>query len=449
MPDYPFVEIYISCVAKDRNHELLTILSGLESKGVALWHPGKITPGADRSEDRKKHLDQAHIAILLLGQEWLDDQDIQNHEVPEIRRCRESDGIDVIPVVLRPCTIEAQDSEWLRSIQPFPNVGETVQTDYENDGRRTQLFIEIRRVLNKCVDVWLTKLPPRTEATLAALIREAEEFARGGQNRLAHNAYEAALKKCENEPTPKTASLLIRAADCDRKIGEQFAAYHKYTLAFGIAERLGAKPVRSHALNGHGNILREQGHLARAAQCYRDSLSLLPQGSEFIPRVRINLGATLRRIGEFQEAKSEMLLALEEYDRLASLPSTPAAASALIRSRGIACGMLSLCYLYQELDLVKAMSWAREGLDIAIEHDNSRGIGFAKHRVAAVFIAQRLWSEATRLLDESLRTAREVGDTREVFAVLIDQGRCLAASGYPEDAERHLFTGMMHGVRTF
>ena len=78
-------------------------LSPLERNGlISLWDYGNITPGDEREQEIKKHLDEAQIILLLISSSFLASNYCYTVEMQRAIERHERKEARVIPVILRP-----------------------------------------------------------------------------------------------------------------------------------------------------------------------------------------------------------------------------------------------------------------------------------------------------------------------------------------------------------
>jgi len=121
-------KIFISYSHRDEawKNRLVSKLNVLALEGVCdVWDDRKIESGSDWKLEIKKALDEAHIAILIISNNFLTSNFILSEEVPKIFERRRTEGLWVIPVFARPCAWN--NVPWLSGIQGEPRNGKTLQ----------------------------------------------------------------------------------------------------------------------------------------------------------------------------------------------------------------------------------------------------------------------------------------------------------------------------------
>ncbi len=109
---------------KDR---VVTHLKVLEKQGLLhSWNDRDITLGSDWLPKIAEELNKAKVVVLLISADFLTSDFILGTEVPLILSRRQSEGITVIPMIVRPCTIKP--IPWLSKIQWYPQDGKPLST---------------------------------------------------------------------------------------------------------------------------------------------------------------------------------------------------------------------------------------------------------------------------------------------------------------------------------
>jgi hypothetical protein len=126
---------------KDR---LVGHLRDLARKGeIDVWHDRLIEAGADWQTRIQAAIDSADTAILLISADFLNSPFIQQEEVARILQRRAEQGLQVIPVIARPCAWTGV--EWLRDLQARPLDGRPLSSAavHEAESDLAALALEI------------------------------------------------------------------------------------------------------------------------------------------------------------------------------------------------------------------------------------------------------------------------------------------------------------------
>jgi len=122
----PAVFVFASCSHKDEvwRGRLVGHLQNLFKleENLEVWDDRRIDASADWRREIEETLVQARVAVLLVSTDFLISKLIRGNEVPEILRLRQSEGLRVIPVIVRPCSWQAA-IPWLASQQARPKDG--------------------------------------------------------------------------------------------------------------------------------------------------------------------------------------------------------------------------------------------------------------------------------------------------------------------------------------
>lgn len=152
------VKIFVSYSHKDAEYlgdnSLFGFLKGLEKDNVEFWDDRRIRPGELWDAVIKANLQDAHIALVLVSQAFLDSDYCQN---VEIEHCL-ARKTHLFPIILSAC--EWRRHDWLSSRQFLPGGDQTVEEHYTEPGRRKRLFLDIREQLRERVELVRRREPP-------------------------------------------------------------------------------------------------------------------------------------------------------------------------------------------------------------------------------------------------------------------------------------------------
>lgn len=101
--------VFISYSHVDKNHlaQLRKHLNVYErQEQIDTWDDTKIVPGAKWKEEISKSIERARVAILLVSVDFLTSDFIQENELPPLLAAADSEGAQILIVVLRPCAFE-------------------------------------------------------------------------------------------------------------------------------------------------------------------------------------------------------------------------------------------------------------------------------------------------------------------------------------------------------
>jgi len=103
------LKVFISYSRKDiaLKDKLLEQLRVLErSHGVEVWTDADIPPGAKRQEEIERAMGTTDVALLLVSASFLASEFVNKTELPELLKRRASNGLIVIPVIMKECLWE-------------------------------------------------------------------------------------------------------------------------------------------------------------------------------------------------------------------------------------------------------------------------------------------------------------------------------------------------------
>lgn len=120
--------VFISYSSEDEREkdELLTHLRALEREDlITIWHDGLIGAGVDWKPATKQAIAKATIALLLITPNFLASDFIQDEEIPEFLKRRESDEkLVIFPIIAKHCAWK--QLSWLADIQVRPKGGQPI-----------------------------------------------------------------------------------------------------------------------------------------------------------------------------------------------------------------------------------------------------------------------------------------------------------------------------------
>jgi hypothetical protein len=151
------IKVFVSYSHRDTKYlegdSLLGYLKGLEDEQVVFWTDRHIRIGESWDEVIKTQLQNAHIALVLVSQHFLDSKYCKNVEIQGLLAHQSY----LFPIILSPC--EWQRHEWLSSRQFLPSGDRTIEEHYTDPGQLKRLFLEIRKQLRERVEL-LRQAPP-------------------------------------------------------------------------------------------------------------------------------------------------------------------------------------------------------------------------------------------------------------------------------------------------
>src|SRR5579859_3120108 len=272
------IEIFCCYAREDQDlmKSLRKHLMPLQRRGlITIWSDTDIDAGTAWEDEIKKHLDSAHIILLLISPDFMASDYCYSTEMERALERNATGEARVIPIILRPTAWKGAPFD---KLQVLPSNAKPV-----TDRRSWQ---DADEALN---DVTEQITPIVTELLLPIFIDEAEEHLKKGRRADALATYERALKL---EPHyiaalyGKGATLLL----LDR-LEESLAAYNKVIEA--SAENTDTVDARFYY--GKASVLRKLQRYDESLQAYDESIRLNPA-----------------KIRTYKD-KAELLLELERY----------------------------------------------------------------------------------------------------------------------------------------
>lgn len=158
------IEVFFSYSHKDERmrEKLEKHLSALRRENViAGWHDRKIMPGTEWKDQIDKHVETAHIILLLVSADFLNSDYCYDVELKRAIARHDAGEAHVIPIILRPC-------DWLNTpfgkLQALPRDGKPVSDGVTQDHAFNEIARGIRRVVEE-----MSKAPQRGRDSSAEL----------------------------------------------------------------------------------------------------------------------------------------------------------------------------------------------------------------------------------------------------------------------------------------
>ena len=105
--DMPSIFICYSHQDKGWRDRLLKFLEPLNDEEKIVWSDIDIQPGDIWDEKIKDSLSQVTIAMVLVSQDLLNSRYVKNEELPRLLQRREQEGVVIIPIFVRHCTVKS------------------------------------------------------------------------------------------------------------------------------------------------------------------------------------------------------------------------------------------------------------------------------------------------------------------------------------------------------
>ena len=140
------VDIFLAHAEDDEAllQEILTHLAPLRREGTAnLWHRGMVGIGEEKQTRIEEKLNAAQVLLLLVSPPFLDSE----WHILEKASARRSDGVRLVPVILRDCD---WGSTKLGELQALPTDGQAIVGQLNRDAAWKGVVEGLRQVLKEC-----------------------------------------------------------------------------------------------------------------------------------------------------------------------------------------------------------------------------------------------------------------------------------------------------------
>nr|VFJ65544.1 MAG: TIR domain-containing protein [Candidatus Kentron sp. DK] len=126
-------KIFISYSHKDSRWKdmLIAHLKATRSTHIEPWDDTRIELGSNWYEEIQGVIKNSSIAILLISADFLASDFIQTEEVPRLLLRHRSDGLRLLPIIIRPCSWKLID--WLSMLQAKPWEGKPLTSMSEHE----------------------------------------------------------------------------------------------------------------------------------------------------------------------------------------------------------------------------------------------------------------------------------------------------------------------------
>lgn len=158
------LKIFYSYAARDKKlrDALATHLSSLQRQGlIAGWYDGEISPGSERDEELKKHLNLSDIILLLISPDFIASDYCYCQEMMQALERHKRGEAYVIPILLRPTVLHGLPFAFLHFLPPD---GKAVTRSKDKD----DAFTKITEALRQLIHEMSAKLPSEPAPSGAA-----------------------------------------------------------------------------------------------------------------------------------------------------------------------------------------------------------------------------------------------------------------------------------------
>lgn len=146
-PEKRPLRVFISYAHEDEEKfkfktQLIKVLAGMKRHGVIdTWEDSQIRAGDDWYQEIQTAMSQCDLALLLVSFDFIASPFINKEEVPLLLKRRQSEGMRVIPIIIRPCYWEIEPV--LKDLQVLPKYGKPVISFSQDPGGQDKAWKEI------------------------------------------------------------------------------------------------------------------------------------------------------------------------------------------------------------------------------------------------------------------------------------------------------------------
>ena len=150
------IEVFLCYAQEDESavRELMIHLGVLKRQGyLTMWHDREIAPGTEWKHEIDKHLNSAHIILLLVSQYFVNSDYCYLDQMEQAVQRHERGQACVIPIILRPVYYEKTP---FARLQPLPvNRKPILGSGWPN---RDEAFYDVAEGIRKATEKLLRKL---------------------------------------------------------------------------------------------------------------------------------------------------------------------------------------------------------------------------------------------------------------------------------------------------
>jgi hypothetical protein len=171
MPLAPTVrnQVFVSYSHADEDYlkRLRVHLSLLERRNIKIWTDKDIAPGMNWQDEIANALARTKVAVLMISTDFLNSDFITRQELPPLLAAAKSEGVEILPVIVKPSAFGDIDVEPLSCYQAV-NMGRPL-VKLKDDSEREEEFVRILQVIRKHMEG-----APRPAPAGAARVAAAE-----------------------------------------------------------------------------------------------------------------------------------------------------------------------------------------------------------------------------------------------------------------------------------
>jgi hypothetical protein len=138
----------------------------LERRNIKIWTDKDIAPGMKWQDEIKDALSRTKVAVLMISTDFLSSDFITKQELPPLLAAAQSEGVEILPVIVKPSAFGDIEVEPLSCYQAV-NMGRPL-VKLKDDAEREEEFVRILQLIRKHMEGAprppATAPPPRAAA---------------------------------------------------------------------------------------------------------------------------------------------------------------------------------------------------------------------------------------------------------------------------------------------
>lgn len=151
MPPAPTVrnQVFVSYSHADEEYlkRLRVHLALLERRNIKIWTDKDIEPGTKWQDEITSALAKTKVAVLMISTDFLSSDFITRQELPPLLAAASSEGVEILPVIVKPSAFGDIEIEPLSCYQAV-NMGRPL-AKLKDDAEREEEFVRILQVIRK------------------------------------------------------------------------------------------------------------------------------------------------------------------------------------------------------------------------------------------------------------------------------------------------------------
>jgi hypothetical protein len=157
--------VFVSYSHADEDYlkRLRVHLGLLERRNIKIWTDKDIEPGMKWQDEIRDALSRTKVAVLMISTDFLSSDFITNQELPSLLAAAQSEGVAILPVIVKPSAFGDLEIEPLSCYQAV-NMGRPL-VKLKDDAEREEEFVRILQVIRQHME---GAPRPRSDAPRAA-----------------------------------------------------------------------------------------------------------------------------------------------------------------------------------------------------------------------------------------------------------------------------------------